>query len=294
MSSSVLSITSAGQVYFFELRPAAEHQMLPATAIHPVAPEARQSLKTQLDHTIQLLYHFYRAGGPPDELVTQPDQLKSLGRLIYGDLLPDVIRDTLRQLPLNQPLILSTNDAEFPWELAFDGQQYLGTRWPVGRELKPLSGQQPRQNTPPPRHSWKALFIGNPTGDLPATSEEVEALRDLMEHHLPQAEVYLLGGSGATKQKVRMELASGEYRVIHYSGHAALEKDAPARSGLVLADGEILTAREIQECLDGQPWVFLNACASVQESLAEPGRRPEPFDKLRTGSVEGGAGLHRR
>jgi class 3 adenylate cyclase len=272
MSSSVLSITSAGQVYFFELRPAAEQQMLPATAIHPVAPEARQSLKTQLDHTIQLLYHFYSAGAPPDELATQPDQLKSLGRLIYGGLLPEVIRDTLKQLPLDQPLILSTNDAEFPWELAFDGQQYLSTRWPVGRELKLLSAQQPRQNTPPPRHSWKALFIGNPTGDLPATSEEVEALRGLMEHHLPQAEVYLLGGPGATKQKVRMELASGEYRVIHYSGHAAFEKDDPARSGLVLADGEILTAREIQECLDGQPWVFLNACASVQELLAESGQ----------------------
>ena len=280
MSSSVLSITSAGQVYFFELRPAAEHQMLPATAIHPVAPEARQSLKTQLDHTIQLLYHFYSAVAPPDELATQPDQLKSLGRLIYGDLLPDVIRDTLKQLPLDQPLILSTNDAEFPWELAFDGQQYLGTRWPVGRELKPLSGQQPRQNTPPPRHSWKALLIGNPTGDLPATSDEVEALRDLIEHHLPQAEVYLLGGPGATKHKVRMELASGEYRVIHYSGHAALnsvkdaafEKDDPASSGLVLANDEILTAHEIQDCLDGQPWVFLNACASVQESLTESGQ----------------------
>jgi len=290
MSSSVLSITNAGQVYFFELRPAAEHQMLPVTAVHPVAPEARQSIKTQLDHTIQLLYHFYRAGAPPDELATQPDQLKSLGRLIYGDLLPDVICDSLKQLPLDQPLILSTNDAEFPWELAFDGQQYLGTRWPVGRELKPLSGQQPRQNTPPPRHSWKALFIGNPTGDLPATSDEVEALRDLVEHHLPQAEVYLLGGPGATKQKVRMELASGEYRVIHYSGHAALnrvkdaafEKDDPAHSGLVLADGEILTAREIQECLDGQPWVFLNACASVQELLAESGHRPEPCPERRS------------
>jgi len=272
MSSSVLSITSAGQVYFFELRPAAEHQMLPATAIHPVAPEARQSLKTQLDHTIQLLYHFYSAGAPPDELATQPDQLKSLGRLIYGDLLPEVIRDTLKQLPLDQPLILSTNDAEFPWELAFDGQQYLSTRWPVGRELKLLSAQQPRQNTPPPRHSWKALLIGNPTSDLPATNEETEALQDLIEYHLPQAQVYLLGGAGATKQKVRMELASGEYRVIHYSGHAAFEKDDPARSGLVLADGEILTAREIQECLDGQPWVFLNACASVQELLAESGQ----------------------
>ena len=264
MSSAVLSITSAGQVCFFELRPEAGH---PATAVHPIAPGARQSLKTQLDHTIQLLYHFYRENALPDE-----DRLRSLGRLIYSDLLPAVIREALKQLPLNQPLILSTNDAEFPWELAFDGQQYLGTRWSVGRELKLLSGQQPRQNTPPPQHSWKALFIGNPTGDLPATNEEIEALQALMEHHLPRAEVYLLGGPGATKQKVQMELASGEYRLIHYSGHVAFEKDDPARSGLVLANGEILTARAIQDCLDGQPWVFLNACASVQEPLAESGQ----------------------
>ena len=265
MSSSVLSIVSAGQVCFFELRPETGH---PTTAIHPIAPEARQRLKTLLDHTIQLLYHFYRGDALPEE-----DKLRSLGRLIYADLLPDVIRDPLKQLPPNQPLILSTNDAESPWELAFDGQQYLGTRWTVGRELKLLSGEQPRQNTPPPHHSWKALLISDPTGDLPATNIEVEALQDLVEHHIPKAEVYLLGGPRATKEAVRMALASGEYRIIHYSGHAAFEKDDPARGGLVLADGEILTAREIQDCLDGQPWVFLNACASVQEPLAES-RRP--------------------
>ncbi len=262
-SSAVLSITSAGQLYFFELRPAAGS---PTSAVHSIDPEIRQRLKTELDHTVQLLYRFYREDAPPEE-----DKLKSLGRLIYSDLLPPGIRDALKQLPLNQPLILSTNDAEFPWEVTYDGQQYLGMRWPVGREIKLPSGQQPRQNTPPPRHSWKVLFIGNPTGDLPATDEELEALQDLIERHIPQADVYLLGVHRATKQAVRMALASGEYRLIHYSGHAAFKKDNPNHSGLVLANGETLIAREIQDCLDGQPWVFLNACASVQEAATEAG-----------------------
>lgn len=267
MSPSFLSIARFDDTYFFELRPPTGP---PTTAFHPVDPEDRRNLIRLLDHTIQLLYHFHRGDPPSDELETPPDRLRRLGRLIYANMLPGVIRDTLKRLPLDQPLILSINDAELPWELAYDGQHYLGARWAVGRELKLPSGQQPRQNVPPPSRSWKALFVGDPTGDLPVTAEEIEALSDLVERHLPQrAEVHWLAGPRATKQALQMELAGGEYRLIHYSGHAVFETDAPDRSGLLLADGEILTAREIQDCLDGQPWVYLNACASAQQAVAE-------------------------
>lgn len=293
-SFSVLSITDAGPSYVFQWRPSGVSTSLPVIALQPLLATDRQALKLQLEQAVNLIYTLPREpltlieGGKP-----RTDELKSIGGLIYRKLFPPVIQELLSRAQSQDPLVLSTNDTEFPWELAFDGESFLGTRFMVGRELQLHTAQRPRTNKPPPPHSWNALLISNPTGDLPAAEAEADAIFELIQSSVDKPFVELLGGSQATKKNVQARLGEGEWRLIHYSGHIARDTDMPSRSGLVLADRQVLTAPEIQKSLAGQPWVFLNGCASTGTAGTPPplegSNRTAETHELATGFMLGGA-----
>ncbi|MEE8389849.1 MAG: CHAT domain-containing protein, partial [Anaerolineae bacterium] len=108
------------------------------------------------------------------------------------------------------------------------------------------------------------LFIANPTGDLDAAVDEAENLAGLIERRLGLHPPHILCHHRATRKAVLGALSSGEYDLIHYTGHAFFDQRNPGASGLILAENKVLTAREIQDTLNGQPVVFLNACESAR------------------------------
>jgi tetratricopeptide (TPR) repeat protein/class 3 adenylate cyclase len=174
---------------------------------------------------------------------------------LFSLLLPPALQDALCQLPADLPLIIATDDTELPWELLHNGTQYLALKHPVGRRF--LSSTPARQNPISDRIRRSFLFITNPTEDLPQTDIEVERLMDAFDTAPEVIDARFLCRVQASRLEVLQALASGQYNVIHYSGHA--------RPGaLLLADGE-LTADDIQKALRGRPFIFLNACWSTEE-----------------------------
>lgn len=97
--------------------------------------------------------------------------------------------------------------------------------------------------------SW--LITGNPTGDLPFAEQEArEVARRLGVRALP--------GHEATQATVQRELA--RVRQAHLSTHAFFEAGDPFASGIRLAGGDTLTAREVMAQPLSTRFMVLSAC----------------------------------
>jgi hypothetical protein len=60
-------------------------------------------------------------------------QLEQLGKLMFRYVLPDEVQEEL--VRYTGPLLLSTDDASFPWELIHTGRDFLALSHAVGRRL---------------------------------------------------------------------------------------------------------------------------------------------------------------
>ena len=108
---------------------------------------------------------------------------------------------------------------QVPWELCFDGEQFLVTKFPVGRQVItgapiPRSIRAQEQDK-----SLKILLIVDPTETLPEANKEAQLLCTLLDD-IPQVEVSLLGGKQIQKIPLLAELQ--EYDLVHFAGHQFL------------------------------------------------------------------------
>lgn len=213
----------------------------------------------ELSHHLSARRQTFTSPNPPQ---TNPTTLQLQGWRLYRSL-PDEIRAILEQL--DSPLLIATNEFELPWELLYDGAEFLSMVRPLGRQLL-TPKLLPRALSPPFRKDWQMLLIANPTGDLESTIYEVELLADLVERIPGTRPPHVLANQRATRSGVIEALSSGDYDIIHYAGHAFFAQDATG--GLRLADDEILSVADIRKYLHGQPVVFLNACESAKETAA--------------------------
>lgn len=242
--------------------------------------ELRRQLQQAIDVAVENLHILHAtdaagsagspslAASPPHrdlrhaDLINQP--LERLGGLLFS-ILPSHLQDALSGLLDRIPLVLETNEADLPWELLHDGAAFLALRRPIGRRL--LSSSLARHGAGAVATQRSFLFISNPEGNLPEADVEVQELMESFDAGAEPIEAQFVCGQQATRIEVRERMASGQYALIHYSGHA--------RPGaLLLADGE-LTAQEIQQSLRGQPFIFLNACQSARDGGRQKGSAVE-------------------
>jgi class 3 adenylate cyclase len=236
--------------------------------------ELRRQLQQAIDLAVENLHilHATDSAGSADPssfatsphagLINQP--LERLGGLLFS-MLPSHLQDALSGLPDRLPLILATDDTDLPWELLHDGAAFLALRRPVGRRL--LSASPARHGAGAAATQKSFLFISNPEGNLPEADVEVQELMESFDTTAEAIHAQFVCGQRATRIEVRERLASGQYALIHYSGHA--------RPGaLILADGELI-AQEIQQSLRGQPFIFLNACQSARDDGRQKGSAAE-------------------
>ncbi|MEZ4660177.1 MAG: CHAT domain-containing protein [Caldilineaceae bacterium] len=278
MSTPTLCILKLPAAYIFQFQPAARAAGIGGLfASTPREPQLEQMFQQQFAHQAALLNRFIfqenivqaasNAPAPPKRTDGDThDALLALGRLIYQRLIPNSIQNALAMLPAHSPLVILTNDAALPWELAHDNYEYWALKFQITRQLlsetwSPLP--QPAAQTLHDR-PLNALLIGNPTEDLPESSTEITQIAELLRTIPQVATCRILMRRRATKENVLAELATGAYQIIHYSGHAQWEPGTAHRSGLLLANQEILTAAEIQRAIGGAPFVFLNGCESAK------------------------------
>jgi hypothetical protein len=189
-------------------------------------------------------------------------KLKDYGRLLFDELIPINIKDKLIATE-NKNLLISTDDklVYIPWELLYDGKDFLCQRFSIGRSVS--TQQQVSHVVRALGRPLKMQLLTDPGGDLKASYEEGVAIKNGIGMHDDLINVSLKSTDIRTdyvKSKIR------NFDIVHYAGHAEHNAETPGMSGWILRDGK-LSAEEIISLTGHMPMpslVFSNACQTGQ------------------------------
>ncbi|WP_300340357.1 CHAT domain-containing protein [Accumulibacter sp.] len=258
----------------------------------PVAPRPRTAIAERL----RFLYVGQRARAESVVQQRQPGLVEMLlrqqihcavwqedfGRVLFQLLVPHDFKDAARQL---ERIVLVVDDytANLPWELMFADDQRAGgeslplaLRTPVVRQL--AAGQFRRQVRQGLQR--KAFVVGNPSVEgFVAAFPDPQRPNAINPPALPWAEreayevagvLQGLGyqvvaeiGSDRRACDVLTRLYQQPYRVLHISAHGIFDQlhaDERRRTGVVLSDGLLITAAEIEAMETVPELVFLSCC----------------------------------
>jgi CHAT domain-containing protein len=225
---------------------------------------------------------------------------KGFCRTLFQLLVPHEFKDAARQLE-RIVLVLDGYTANLPWELMLADETPLAARTEVVRQLASMrfrpQVRQTRRNL--------AFVVGNPStegfyaafpsvkrplmesapepadakpGLVSLTQAESEATRVVETLRRYDFDVTRAIGPDQLALDVLNPLYKQPYRIVHIAAHGIydlLHKDGRARSGVVLSDGLLITAAEIEAMESVPDLVFLNCC-----HLAKTDARSVAYNKL--------------
>jgi TolB-like protein/ketosteroid isomerase-like protein len=207
---------------------------------------------------------------PPPGAAVQ--DLQRVGGLIFSHLLTEPARQRIRAADSSDLYLrLDEHLIHIPWELCYDGEQFLATKFRMGRQVitgSPIPGLATKHEV---KERLKVLLIADPTESLPEAGYEAESLCTLLDG-VAKVEVTLLGGKQV--RKIPLLAALQTHDVVHFAGHSHYDPDNPSKSGWRLHEG-ILTAGELSKLSRPPLLVFSNSCQAGATAEWEGGYRYE-------------------
>jgi class 3 adenylate cyclase/CHAT domain-containing protein/tetratricopeptide (TPR) repeat protein len=217
-------------------------------------------IKAQCEEVVNLLNRANKRGKITKEILKQ---MQAAGQIMFDHLLSAEAKEKILHTQAEHLLIrLDDHLVHIPWELLFDGKQFLCQRFSMGRIVatrQRIADVAERQISKPLR----MLVVADPRNDLAAAKREGTHVRDELDKEHEFINVNLKAGDVPVtflKAKIR------DYDVIHYAGHADYDKTDPGNSGWLMADGK-LTSNDIKAMTGNKPMpalVFANGCQSGQ------------------------------
>jgi hypothetical protein len=197
----------------------------------------------------------------------------SLAALFLPAAVQDMLAGRLGEPDSHLLVIHDRGASSIPWEaLYFNG---LCPALESGVSRKCLVRSTRASHGPLPRDSLLRMLIVYPhyssaggLAPLPGAEEEGAMLAQLFKAN--RGEVTILSGKDAAKQRILGELKAGGHTILHYAGHAWFSKEDPRQSGLLLNEGEGITAADLEDESSALKLVFLNACESTRMRGAKP------------------------
>ena len=182
---------------------------------------------------------------------------KGIGHYIFEEFLPPDIKREIENTPRDTVFCLDLDQGSsiLPWELMYNGRNFLCLEYEFGRT------QKPPVKTPSGKNSASLLMISDPTGDLPGAQIEANYIMGQLRGSKITVQRY---GSEIRKRQYLEHLKSGKFDFIHYTGHSYVSPDQ-SQAFHIFRDGN-LTGQEI-EALKGNNLpilVFTNSCQSAQ------------------------------
>jgi CHAT domain-containing protein len=189
------------------------------------------------------------------------ESLKKSGQVLFDLLVPSKAREKLSSTEARN-LILYVDDklVHIPWELLFDGRQFLCRRFAMGRIVR--TRQAPTAlSTRAPKAPFKVLVVADPRGDLDASYREGTEIRNFLDE---KRDIFHVDFKSHPVDVSFVKKNLRDYDIVHYAGHADYHSENPSESGWLLKDAR-LKASEISAMGGLRPMpslVFSNACQS--------------------------------
>lgn len=198
--------------------------------------------------------------------------LQRVGSLIFSHLLTEPARQRIRTADSSDLYLrLDEHLIHIPWELCYDGDHFLATKFRVGRQVitgAPIPEIAADREV---RDHLKVLLVVDPTESLPEAGHEGELLCALLDD-VAKVEVTLLGGKQV--RKIPLLAALQTHDIVHFAGHSHYDPDNPSKSGWRLHEG-VLTAGELSKLSRPPLLVFSNSCQAGTTSEWAGGYRYE-------------------
>jgi CHAT domain-containing protein/tetratricopeptide (TPR) repeat protein len=200
--------------------------------------------------------------------VLEPDlikELKKTGQLLWDHLLTRPVKDKLKTTKILD-LILSLDEEliNIPWELLYDGTNFLCLNFNLGRLIRTREQAVPVQY----RDSsgvLKMLILANPTNDLKSAYLEGINIRNQFDRKRNNV---LIDFKSTSIDKLYVKKNLCDYDIVHFAGHCEYDTDAPENTGWVLDDGKF-TSHDILAMGSSASLpalIFSNACHSAKNS----------------------------
>lgn len=184
-------------------------------------------------------------------------ELRRVGELLFSQLLPEPVRQRLRTAESgNLYLRLDEQLVHLPWELCYDGEQFLVNKFRLGRQVITSAPVRSVSTARQERNPLRVLLIADPTETLLQAGEEAERLCHFFSA-TSGVEVTLLGGRVVRKAPLLAALQSHD--LVHFAGHSQYEPRAPSSSGWQLHEG-MVTVAELGQLAHPPLLVFSNSC----------------------------------
>lgn len=190
-------------------------------------------------------------------------ELEKAGQLLWDHLLTRNIKDKLRSTSI-KCLVLSLDEEliGIPWELLFDGRDFLALKFSLGRIVRTkefVHRPEYRDLGPAP----KMLILANPTNDLESSYFEGIHIKNRFEHKRKEIKIDFKACQIDTlyvKKNLR------DYQIVHFAGHCEYVDSNVKESGWVLSDGKfsIQDIFSLGETMSLPAMVFSNACHSAE------------------------------
>jgi len=196
--------------------------------------------------------------------------LEKAGQLLWDNLLTKPIKDRLKST-LIKDLILYIDEEliNIPWELLYDGHDFLCLKFNLGRMIitKEYPAATQYRNS---SGKLKMLILANPTNDLKSAYQEGLEIKDQFTR---KAGMLGIDFKSTAINRLYVKKNLRDYDIVHFAGHCEYEPNNPENSGWILSDGRF-TARDIMfmgQTLSLPALIFSNACysASISTGLIE-------------------------
>jgi hypothetical protein len=195
----------------------------------------------------------------------------SLAKLLIGSTVLHGLA-AMRRRPL--VIVHDREASRVPWETLRVGdtcpalEQGLSRRY-TSESLTVARWQEHRSLGP----QLRVLMVVDPALDLPGAAREGAAISRVLR--AGGAELTILSGRDATRERLLRDFGGGRHDVLHFAGHGFFDAREPGRSGLVCAEGEVLRGADLDGLGDLPALVFFNACeaARVRRRRATTGGR---------------------
>ncbi len=243
-----------------------EHTIGESTTIrhYEKIPISLNAIDTRCHELVNTLNKANRRGRLTREILTT---LREIGQIFHDELFTTEIKDKLENSKAEfLRLYLDDQLVHIPWELLYDGRQFLCQRFNMGRLVKTRQapiGIRSRALARP----LKLLILADPGGDLNGAYDEGTQLRDQMDQDKEFLNVSLRSDKitvDSIKRKVR------NFDIIHFAGHADYSSENPDDSGWRLSDGTLKTSdiTKMAGTATMPSLIFSNACQSARTDWA--------------------------
>lgn len=193
-------------------------------------------------------------------------ELKKTGQLLYDHLLTRTVKERLgNESGLDLVLTLDEKLIFLPWELLFDGKEFLCLKFNLGRSIRTEKEIRP-YNYRNISFPFKMLIIANPSGDLKSSYQEGLEIKN----YLGKAQkTFIVNFKAEQVDTLYVKKNLRDYDIVHFAGHCEFDSANPSENGWLLSDGKIKT-RDFLLMAETQPLpsiIFANACQSAKTEV---------------------------